>query len=91
MLENMRFHAAKRKTIRSMRGVLPSMRFVCERRVRNAHRAHCFAEGITHFVEKAAAGLFNGEGAAGTWYRSREPGIRCLILGGAKVSTRSGD
>lgn len=90
LLENLRFHAEEEANDPAFSKELAKL---CDYYVNDAfgsaHRAHASTEGITHFVEKSAAGLLMEKeleylGKALT--HPQKPFI--AILGGAKVSDK---
>ena len=92
LLENLRFHPEEEANDPAFAKKLASL---CEIYVNDAfgsaHRAHASTEGITHFVEQAAAGLLmekelNFLGLA--LEKPERPFV--AILGGAKVSDKIG-
>ena len=92
LLENLRFHPEEEANDPNFARQLGKL---CDYYVNDAfgsaHRAHASTEGITHFVEKSAAGLLMEKeleylGKALT--HPQEPFI--AILGGAKVSDKIG-
>jgi phosphoglycerate kinase len=92
LLENLRFHAEEEANDRAFAKQLAAL---CEYYVNDAfgsaHRAHASTEGITHFVDKSAAGLLMEKeleylGKALT--HPQKPFV--AILGGAKVSDKIG-
>ena len=92
LLENLRFHAEEEANDPAFSKELAKL---CDYYVNDAfgsaHRAHASTEGITHFVEKSAAGLLMEKelqylGKALT--HPQKPFV--AILGGAKVSDKIG-
>ncbi len=92
LLENLRFHAEEEANDPEFARQLARL---CDYYVNDAfgsaHRAHASTEGITHFVEKSAAGLLMEKeleylGKALT--HPQKPFV--AILGGAKVSDKIG-
>jgi len=92
LLENLRFHAEEEANNPAFAKQLAAL---CEYYVNDAfgsaHRAHASTEGITHFVDKSAAGLLMEKeleylGKALT--HPQKPFV--AILGGAKVSDKIG-
>jgi phosphoglycerate kinase len=90
MLENVRFHEGEEKNdpeyakqLASLAGLYVNDAFGA------AHRAHASTEGITHFVEKSAAGLLMEKELRylGKAVESPERPF-VVILGGAKVSDK---
>ncbi|MFY9610284.1 MAG: phosphoglycerate kinase [Blastocatellia bacterium] len=90
MLENVRFHAGEEKNDPDYARSLSELADVyVNDAFGTAHRAHASTEGITHFVEKSAAGLLMEKelrylGAA--LEKPDHPFV--VILGGAKVSDK---
>ena len=92
LLENLRFHAEEEANDPNFARQLARL---CDYYVNDAfgsaHRAHASTEGITHFVEKSAAGLLMEkelEYLGKALSHPQEPFI--AILGGAKVSDKIG-
>jgi phosphoglycerate kinase len=92
LLENLRFHAEEEANDPSFAKQLGRL---CDYYVNDAfgsaHRAHASTEGITHFVEKSAAGLLMEkelEYLGKALSHPQKPFI--AILGGAKVSDKMG-
>lgn len=92
LLENLRFHAEEEANDPSFAKQLGRL---CDYYVNDAfgsaHRAHASTEGITHFVEKNAAGLLMEkelEYLGKALSHPQKPFI--AILGGAKVSDKIG-
>jgi phosphoglycerate kinase len=92
LLENLRFHAEEEANDAAFSKELAKL---CDYYVNDAfgsaHRAHASTEGITHFVEKSAAGLLMEKeleylGKALT--HAQKPFV--AILGGAKVGDKIG-
>jgi phosphoglycerate kinase len=92
LLENLRFHPEEEANDPNF---AESLAKLCDYYVNDAfgsaHRAHASTEGITHFVEKSAAGLlmekeldYLGKALS----HPQKPFV--LILGGAKVSDKIG-
>jgi phosphoglycerate kinase len=92
LLENLRFHAEEEANDREFARQLAKLcDFYVNDAFGSAHRAHASTEGITHFVEKSAAGLLMEKeleylGKALT--HPQKPFV--AILGGAKVSDKIG-
>ena len=90
MLENVRFHAGEEKNDPEYARQLAELAdLYVNDAFGTAHRAHASTEGITHFVEKSAAGLLMEKelrylGAA--LENPDHPFV--VILGGAKVSDK---
>ena len=93
MLENLRFHSGRGS---QQSGILAKqLGKLCDFYVNDAfgsaHRAHASTEGITHFVDKKAAGLLM-EKNWNIWARHlshpQKPFV--AILGGAKVGDKIG-
>ncbi len=88
LLENLRFHAEEEKNDATFSKALAELGDVyVNDAFGTAHRAHASTEGITHFIDKCAAGyLMQKEldylGSALT--KPERP--YCAILGGAKIS-----
>ncbi|HJQ69072.1 MAG TPA: phosphoglycerate kinase [Blastocatellia bacterium] len=90
MLENLRFHPGEEKNDPEFARQLAELSdLYVNDAFGTAHRAHASTEGITHFVEKAAAGLlmekelrYLGEALE----NPERPFV--VILGGAKVSDK---
>src|SRR5579863_2868853 len=92
LLENLRFHAEEEANDPTFAKQLGKL---CDYYVNDAfgsaHRAHASTEGITHFVEKSAAGLLMEkelEYLGKALSHPQKPFI--AILGGAKVSDKIG-
>lgn len=90
LLENLRFHAEEEKNDPAFARSLASL---CDLYVNDAfgtaHRAHASTEGITHFVEKSAAGFLMEKELkylVGALSNPERPYL--VILGGAKVSDK---
>lgn len=90
LLENLRFHAEEEKNDPAFARALASL---CDVYVNDAfgtaHRAHASTEGITHFVEKSAAGFLMEKELkylVGALSNPERPYV--VILGGAKVSDK---
>jgi phosphoglycerate kinase len=92
LLENLRFHAEEEANDPGFAKQLASLcDFYVNDAFGSAHRAHASTEGITHFVDKSAAGLLMEKeleylGKALT--HPQKPFV--AILGGAKVSDKIG-
>ncbi len=88
LLENLRFHAEEEKNDAAFSKALAELGDVyVNDAFGTAHRAHASTEGITHFIDKCAAGyLMQKEldylGSA----LSKPERPYCAILGGAKIS-----
>ena len=90
MLENVRFHAGEEKNDPEYaRGLAELADLYVNDAFGTAHRAHASTEGITHFVEKSAAGLLMEKELRylGTALENPEHPF-VVILGGAKVSDK---
>ena len=92
LLENLRFHPEEEANDAAFAQKLGKL---CDYYVNDAfgsaHRAHASTEGITHFVEKSAAGLLMEkelEYLGKALSHPQEPFV--AILGGAKVSDKIG-
>jgi len=92
LLENLRFHAEEEANDSNFAKQLSRL---CDYYVNDAfgsaHRAHASTEGITHFVEKSAAGLLMEkelEYLGKALSHPQKPFV--AILGGAKVSDKIG-
>ena len=87
LLENLRFHARKRKrTIRAFRSSLPKL---CDVYVNDAfgsaHRAHASTVGMIQFVPQAAAGLLMDQELKYLGMATKNPERPCIaILGRSK-------
>jgi len=92
LLENLRFHAEEEANDQEFARQLAHLcDFYVNDAFGSAHRAHASTEGITHFVDKSAAGLLMEKeleylGKALT--HPQKPFV--AILGGAKVSDKIG-
>jgi phosphoglycerate kinase len=90
LLENLRFHAEEEKNDPAFAKQLARLAdFYVNDAFGTAHRAHASTEGITHFVQKSAAGLLMERELKylGTVLENpAEPFV--AILGGAKVSDK---
>ena len=90
MLENVRFHAGEERNDPEYARELAELADVyVNDAFGTAHRAHASTEGITHFVEKSAAGLLMEKELRylGTALEKPEHPF-VVILGGAKVSDK---
>jgi phosphoglycerate kinase len=90
MLENVRFHAGEERNDPEYARELAELADVyVNDAFGTAHRAHASTEGITHFVEKSAAGLLMEKELQylGTALEKPEHPF-VVILGGAKVSDK---
>lgn len=91
LLENVRYHAEEEKNDEAFSRQLAALcdgLYVCDA-FGSAHRAHASVEGITRFVQKAAAGLLMEKELAYLGKAIRHPDRPMLaILGGAKVSDK---
>src|SRR5436853_1153311 len=90
MLENVRFHAEEEKNDPVYAAALDSLADVdVNDAFGTAHRAHASTEGITHHVEKAAAGLLMEKELKYLGKALENPDRPfVVILGGAKVSDK---
>jgi phosphoglycerate kinase len=92
MLENLRFHAGEEKNDPAFaRQLAEGADVYVNDAFGAAHRAHASTEGITHFVERAAAGFLMEKELRylGQVLESPERPF-VVILGGAKVSDKIG-
>lgn len=90
MLENVRFHAGEEKNDREYAQQLAELAdLYVNDAFGAAHRAHASTEGITHFVEKSAAGFLMEKELRylGDALKNPERPF-VVILGGAKVSDK---
>lgn len=90
MLENLRFHAGEEKNDPEYaKGLAELSDLYVNDAFGAAHRAHASTEGITHYVDKAAAGLLMQKELEylGKALESPERPF-VVILGGAKVSDK---
>ena len=92
MLENLRFHEGEEK---NDPGYARQLAEVADVYVNDAfgtaHRAHASTEGITHFVDKSAAGLLMEKELRYLGHAIENPDRPfVVILGGAKVSDKIG-
>src|SRR5436853_3794379 len=92
MLENVRFHAEEEMNDPGYAAALASFADVyVNDAFGTAHRVHASTEGITHFVEKSAAGLLMEKELrylGSVVERPERPFV--AIIGGAKVSDKIG-
>ena len=90
MLENVRFHAGEEKNDSEYARQLASLADVyVNDAFGTAHRAHASTEGITHFVEKSAAGFLMEKELRYLGKALENPERPfVVILGGAKVSDK---
>jgi phosphoglycerate kinase len=90
MLENVRFHAGEEKNDSEFAKQLAAFADVyVNDAFGTAHRAHASTEGITHFVEKSAAGLLLEKELRYMGKALENPERPfVVILGGAKVSDK---
>ncbi len=92
LLENLRFHAEEEKNDPAFSKQLARLAdFYVNDAFGTAHRAHASTEGVTHFVQKSAAGLLMERELkylGNALSHPAEPFI--AILGGAKVSDKIG-
>lgn len=90
MLENVRFHAGEEKNDQEFAKQLASLADVyINDAFGTAHRAHASTEGVTHYIEKSAAGFLMEKELRylGKALESPERPF-VVILGGAKVSDK---
>jgi len=91
VLENVRFHPEEERNDEAFSKQLASLCdgvFVCDA-FGSAHRAHASVVGITHFVERSAAGLLMEKELAYLGKAMTNPSRPFVaILGGAKVSDK---
>ena len=92
MLENLRFHPGEEKNDPEFARQLAELAdLYVNDAFGAAHRAHASTEGITHFVEKAAAGLLMEKELRYLGKALENPDRPfVVILGGAKVSDKIG-
>jgi len=92
LLENLRFHAEEEKNDPAFAKQLARLAdFYVNDAFGTAHRAHASTEGITHFIQKSAAGLLMERELkylGNALSHPAEPFV--AILGGAKVSDKIG-
>ena len=90
MLENVRFHAEEEKNDPAYAAALASLAEVyVNDAFGTAHRAHASTEGVTHYVEKSAAGLLMEKELKYLGQALENPERPfVVILGGAKVSDK---
>jgi phosphoglycerate kinase len=90
MLENVRFHAGEEKNDPEYAAALASLADVyVNDAFGTAHRAHASTEGITHYVEKSAAGFLMEKELKYLGKALENPDRPfVVILGGAKVSDK---
>jgi phosphoglycerate kinase len=90
MLENVRFHEGEEKNDQEYAKQLASLADVyVNDAFGTAHRAHASTEGITHYVEKSAAGLLMEKELRYMGKALENPERPfVVILGGAKVSDK---
>lgn len=90
MLENVRFHAGEEKNDPEYAKQLASLAdLYVNDAFGTAHRAHASTEGITHYVEKSAAGLLVEKELRYMGKALESPDRPfVVILGGAKVSDK---
>ncbi len=88
LLENLRFHEEEEKNDRSFSQKLAEFGDVyVNDAFGTAHRAHASTEGVTHFIEKCAAGYLMQKELDYLGSALSEPARPyCAILGGAKIS-----
>lgn len=90
LLENLRFHKGEEANDPEFaRALAKNGEVYLNDAFATAHRAHASTEGITHHVEEAAAGLLMQK-ELNYYHRTLLSPQRplCVILGGAKVSTK---
>jgi phosphoglycerate kinase len=92
LLENLRFHAEEEKNDEHFSKQLAKLaEFYVNDAFGTAHRAHASTVGITHFVQKSAAGLLMEKELQYLGRVLRDPEHPFVaILGGAKVSDKIG-
>ena len=92
MLENLRFHEGEEKNDPDYARQLAELADVyVNDAFGTAHRAHASTEGITHFVDKSAAGLLMEKELRYLGHAIESPDRPfVVILGGAKVSDKIG-
>jgi phosphoglycerate kinase len=90
MLENVRFHVEEEKNDPAYAATLASLADVyVNDAFGTAHRAHASTEGVTHYVEKSAAGLLMEKELKYLGQALENPERPfVVILGGAKVSDK---
>jgi phosphoglycerate kinase len=90
LLENLRFHPEEEKNDPEFAKKLASLAdFYVNDAFGSAHRAHASTEGITHFVEKSAAGLLMEKELTYLGKALENPQRPFVaIIGGAKVSDK---
>jgi phosphoglycerate kinase len=90
MLENVRFHAEEEKNDPGYAAALAALAdLYINDAFGTAHRAHASTEGITHYVEKAAAGFLMEKELKYLGQALENPERPfVVILGGAKVSDK---
>jgi phosphoglycerate kinase len=90
LLENLRFHAEEEKNDPAFAKKLARLAdYYVNDAFGTAHRAHASTEGITHFVQKSAAGLLMEKELKYLGKALQHPEEPFLaILGGAKVSDK---
>jgi phosphoglycerate kinase len=88
LLENLRFHPEEEKNDQSFSKQLAEFGDVyVNDAFGTAHRAHASTEGVTHFIEKCAAGYLMQKELDYLGSALSEPARPyCAILGGAKIS-----
>ena len=90
LLENVRFHPGGRKERSGVRpGTGQARRYLCQRRLRRAHRAHASTEGVARILPTAVAGfLMQKELTLSRQELEKPERPFVVILGGAKVSDK---
>ncbi len=90
LLENLRFHAEEEKNDPAFAKQLAALcDFYVNDAFGSAHRAHASTEGITHFVQKSAAGMLMEKELKYLGKALQDPAKPFIaILGGAKVSDK---
>jgi phosphoglycerate kinase len=90
VLENLRFHPDEEKNGPEFAQKLASLaELYVDDAFGSAHRAHASVEGITHYLQPAAAGLLMGKEVASLSRATEHPAHPyVVIVGGAKVSDK---